>query len=84
MIPPTKECPRNHLFPPARLESTDSWYPSEPGYEFSLRFENGRDPFLTKRLMCPGDKANLRNLGNCLIKREWDKFEEWLHANVDT
>jgi hypothetical protein len=59
-------------------------HPSEPGYEFSLRFENGRDPFLTKRLMCPGDKANLRNLGTCLIKREWDKFEEWLYANVDT
>jgi hypothetical protein len=35
--------------------------------------------------MFPGNKA-LRNadlVGTCLIKKEWDLIEAWLHENVD-
>ena len=55
-------------------------HPSEGAYKWNLEWTTHYDPYLRKRLMCPGKKAssNADNLGNCLIKKEWDEIEEWL------
>ena len=58
-------------------------HPGEQGYKQALDWETGTDPFLVKRLMCPGEKINWFNPGTCLIKKEWDRIEAWLKALED-
>jgi hypothetical protein len=58
-------------------------HPSESKYPLNLQWNTYYDPYLTKRLMCPGDKVDIKNPGTCLIKKEWDAIEVWLHENVD-
>ncbi len=43
----------------------------------------GKDPHVRKRLMCSGDTAGVRNPGKCLIKKEWDRIEDWLKNEED-
>ena len=63
----------------------DGGHPSEGRYPHQLEWPTRTDPYLRKRLMCPGGKASINAdlLGTCLIKKEWDAIEEWLHQNVD-
>jgi hypothetical protein len=63
----------------------ESGHPSEGGYPYQLKWTTHYDPYLTERLMCPGKKtpSNVDLLGCCLIKKEWDAIERWLHQNVD-
>jgi hypothetical protein len=58
-------------------------HPSESKYPLNLKWPTQRDPYLQKRLMCPGSKADSTNPGTCLIKKEWEAIEAWLKKEED-
>ena len=55
----------------------DGGHPSEARYPHQLEWATHYDPYLKKRLMCPGNKntSNADLLECCLIKKEWDAIE---------
>jgi hypothetical protein len=57
---------------------TNDVHPGEAGYKSVLQWEGDKDPYLRKRLMCPGELDDDSNPGTCLIKKEWDRIEAWL------
>jgi hypothetical protein len=63
----------------------DGGHPGEAKYPHELKWTTHYDPYLTKRLMCPGKKAsrNADLVGCCLIKKEWQAIEAWLKKEED-
>ena len=37
----------------------------------------------SRRLMCTGDLADLRDPGILLVKKEWDEADAWLTEQID-
>ena len=62
---------------------TDDVHPGDSGYNSELRWGGKPDPNLRRRLMCTGSQLDHAHPEVCLIKKEWDRIEAWLHENVD-
>ena len=63
---------------------TNDMHPQELDSHSRLEFGvNKRDTYVASRLMCDGRASNPSDPGIRLIKREWDRIEDWLKTNID-